>query len=85
MWQTVPLLSRSKDISVKTTRSTVTVRLKFEGGSAAHTQTLRRPIQPDETIWEFDDDEDNKDQRRIRLDLVLCELESLPDGPFLPN
>ena len=38
---------------------------------------------PSELVWEFDDD--NKDRRRLRVEVVMRDLRSWEDGPFLPE
>ncbi|KAJ8603762.1 hypothetical protein CTAYLR_000309 [Chrysophaeum taylorii] len=74
----------AKDVLVDCERTKLRVRIDCPDGTVGeYVRELAAPVLPDETIWQFDDDEPR--QRRIRIDLVMKDLADWANGPFKSN
>ena len=81
VWFDVPDTPRAKNMVVKCTSTQLTVELYVDTTLGRYVRTLSRPVKADEMEWQFDDDIPGR--RRLKVELVMEELASWENGPFV--
>ena len=78
IWFDVPADISAKDVDVNCLPRFLTISVK----KRKYQRRLTGVCVPSELVWEFDDD---LPQRRLRVEVVMRDLKSWEDGPFLPE
>ena len=78
IWFDVPEDITSSDVEVNCLPRFLTISVR----QRKHQRRLTGVCVPSELVWEFDDD---LPQRRLRVEVVMRDLRSWEDGPFLPE
>ena len=79
VWFDVPSDIGKKDVEVNCLPRFLTISVR----QRKYQRRLTGVCIPDELVWEFDDD--IPDKRRLRVEVVMRDLRSWEDGPFLPE
>ena len=79
IWFDVPSDIAKKDVEVTCLPRFLTISVR----QRKYQRRLTGACVPSELVWEFDDD--MPDQRRLRVEVVMRDLRSWEDGPFLPE
>ena len=79
IWFDVPADITSSDVDVNCLPRFLTISVK----QRKYQRRLTGVCVPNELVWEFDDD--IPDKRRLRVEVVMRDLRSWEDGPFLPE
>ena len=78
IWFDVPSDIAKKDVEVTCLPRFLTISVR----QRKYQRRLTGACVPSELVWEFDDD---LPQRRLRVEVVMRDLRSWEDGPFLPE
>ena len=78
IWFDVPADISAKDVEVNCLPRFLTISVR----QRKYQRRLTGACVPSELVWEFDDD---LPQRRLRVEVVMRDLRSWEDGPFLPE
>jgi len=79
IWFDVPADISAKDVAVNCLPRFLTISVR----QRKYQRRLTGVCVPSELVWEFDDD--IPDRRRLRVEVVMRDLRSWEDGPFLPE
>jgi len=81
VWFDVPAETHAKDMAVDCTRSRLTVEVKTGSKVGRYVRDWAAPVRPSELVWQFDDAPGG--QRRVRVEVVMVDVASWAEGPFL--
>ena len=79
IWFDVPEDVSARDVEVNCLPRFLTISVR----QRKYQRRLTGACVPSELVWEFDDD--IPDKRRLRVEVVMRDLRSWEDGPFLPE